>query len=114
MDQPIRKLFDPSALPPRDEMGHVEHPDLDRFMTDRDDEAFVDAEALKNAGFEYCFVHLDGSDDQAANDRYFEEGDPDFSAWTPETPEGGWLLAGMWEAEEWGPVAFYVREAVKA
>lgn len=31
MDESIRKLFDPSALPAREEVGDVEHPDLQRF-----------------------------------------------------------------------------------
>ncbi|SEO64201.1 hypothetical protein SAMN02800692_1558 [Luteibacter sp. UNC138MFCol5.1] len=110
MDLPIRKLFDPAALPARDDMGCVEHPDLDRFLTDKDGEGYLDTSALDAAGFDRQFVHLESSDDQAAIDRYFEQGDPDFSGWTPQTPEGGWLLAGMWETEDWGPVAFYVRE----
>jgi hypothetical protein len=114
MDESIRKLFDPSALPARGELGEVAHPDLQRFNVERDDELYVDTAALVAAGWEYRTVTLDSSSDPAANDRYFEEGDPDFSAWKPEAPEGGWLLAGMWEAEDCGPLAFYVREVVIA
>lgn len=66
------------------------------------------------AGWEHCFLELEYSDDQAANDRYFKKGDPDFSGWNPEPPEGAWLLASMWESEDGGPVAFYVREVVTA
>lgn len=114
MDQPIPKLFDPSALPVRDEMGHVEHPDLEAFMTDKDGEGYLDTVALTSAGFEQHFVYLEGSDDQTASDRYFEEGDPDFSAWNPRAPGEGWLLAGIWETEDWGPLALYVRGTVPA
>lgn len=113
MDESIRKLFDPSALPARGELGDVEHPDLQRFNVERDDELYVDLEALKAAGWEYTTRTLDSSGDEAANDRYFDDGDPDFSGWNPATPEGGWLLAGMWESED-GPLAFYVREVVPA
>src|SRR3954465_13984989 len=81
MDESIRKMFDPAHLPARGELGDVAHPDLQRFNVERDDELYVDTAALVAAGWEYRTVTLDSSNDPAANDRYFEEGDPDFSAW---------------------------------
>jgi hypothetical protein len=108
MDHNIRPLFAASALPPRDEVGSVEHPDLSSFSTDQDGEGYINLADLKAAGWEYHIIAMEQDGSEADQKRYFDEGDPDFSQWCPATPDG-WQLAGMWETDD-GPIAFYVRE----
>jgi len=115
MDTPIRKLFDPAVMPPRDEDGMCCHPDLltDRWNMDDNDEAY-DRAKFAEAGFEVTFVWFETDAPAEQVDRYAEIGDPDVSYWTPTPPGGeGWMLCGIWDTEDM-PVAFYVRERVPA
>jgi len=113
MDTPISPLFDPSRLPARSVDGWVEHPDLQRFYDDPDPDAegVVDIRALLVAGWEVADIGIDRDADPVAYDTYFEDGEADCSAWTPALPQGfGWLLAVIYEHEDDGPSAFYVRQ----
>lgn len=115
MDTPIRKLFDPSVMPPRDADGMCCHPDLqsDRWNMDDNEEAY-DRAKFAEAGFEITFVEFeyDATDDLLA--AWYEDGEANCSAWTPSVPQGdGWILCGIWDADD-GPLAFYVREVVTA
>jgi hypothetical protein len=114
MDQPIRKLFDPVALPARDENGMCCHPDLDdRWNMDDNEEAF-DPAKFAAAGFEFTFVEFEFDAPEPLLESWFEGGEGDCSAWTPSRPNGeGWMLAGIWDTED-GPIAFYVRPMVTA
>lgn len=115
MDTAIRKLFDPSVMPPRDEDGMCVHPDLqsDRWNMDDNEEAY-DRAKFAAAGFEIDFVWFESdATEEQAND-FVESGDCDVSLWTPTPPAGeGWLFCGIWDTEDM-PVAFYVREVVAA
>ncbi|APG04921.1 hypothetical protein BJI69_14160 [Luteibacter rhizovicinus DSM 16549] len=100
-----------------DERGFTEHPDLPQFYDkpfNTEDEGFIDSKALAQAGLECTFVEFeyDATDEQL--EAWFEDGQDDLNGWTPSVPNGdGWLLAGIWDAED-GPLAFYVREVVTA
>lgn len=112
MDTPIRKLFDPASLPARDAYGWVTHPDLTRFYDHDAADDLIYIKGLKEAGWQSESTHLeydDRAESQVVQNAYFEEGEMDVTAWNPPKPTGeGWLLAGIWEAED-GPCAFWVR-----
>lgn len=115
MDLPIRKLFDPAALPPRDEYGMCCHPDLlgDRWNKDDNEEAF-DRAKFAAAGFEVDYVEFEHDALDELRDAWYEDGCADCSSWQPSAPQGdGWVLAGIWDTDD-GPIAFYVRERVPA
>jgi hypothetical protein len=105
------KLFEASRLPPRDENGWTVHPDLDDRWNMPGNHELFNLAAFADAGLEIAMVELehDVTDDMhPAYVEYYEEGNG-FSKWQPSLPKGdGWLLAGIWDAED-SPVAFYVR-----
>lgn len=119
MDTPIQpiRLFDTARLPPRNERGFTEHPDLPQFYDkpfNTEDEGFIDTKALAREGFECITVEFEHDSTEEQAKAWFEDGDDDLSSWTPSVPRGdGWLLAGIWDAED-GPIAFYVREVTTA
>lgn len=110
MDNPIRKLFDPAALPPRDEDGTTVHPDLERFYDGTaDDEGYIDSRILRDAGWDFCVIQFEYDAPKEIADIFYADGET-WATWEPSIPHGnGWLLAGIWDAED-GPIAYYVRE----
>jgi hypothetical protein len=113
-------LFDLARMPALDDMGYAFHPDIDQFMHSEsndpanDEEAYLDAKRLSEAGFEDHFVGFDGDcRDKAIRDRYFEGGDGPIG-WEPSKPDGdGWLLVAIYDTEN-GPYAMFVRRVGRA
>ncbi|WP_036114553.1 MULTISPECIES: hypothetical protein [Luteibacter] len=111
MDTPIQPihLFEQARLPARDAKGWVEHPDLARFhaVPLRDDEGFVDAQRLKEAGLTYMWVEFESDAPDAVRDAYDANPAAGAPSWGPTPPTDRCLLAGIWECE-FGPVAYFV------
>ena len=89
----------------RDADGHLTHPDLPVCDESTRYDLFLAA-----FGLEASVVSMESDcKDQALLDRYFDDGDPDCSAWVPSTPEGeGWVLLEIYPTED-GPYALFVR-----
>ena len=50
--------------------------------------------------------------DEAIADRYFESGDPDYSYWVPDRPEGeDWFCLAIHDTDD-GPVCWWARREV--
>lgn len=61
------------------------------------------------ADMEFSFVSFDTDAPELFQKRYFEEGNPGVTEWTPTTPEGdGWFLLGIYDTED-GPYACFTR-----
>lgn len=92
----------------RDEYGSYQHPGMPDF-----DEG--DAEKCKawvaKQGLAVTMVSLEYAAEAIA-DRYFESGDPDFSYWEPDRPQGeGWFCLAIHDTED-GPVCWWARRVV--
>lgn len=107
-------LFDPATLPPRDECGYTEHPDLDeRFEHPERGEEYLNIEMFGTLGLELRIQQFEYDNvPKEVYDRYFEDGSgvPD---WQPTPPEGeGWRVAAIYDTED-GPAAIFVRDIVR-
>jgi len=96
----------------RELYGDWRHPDLPTFF-DSEDSAADEQKAndwVKSQGLESRAVDLESEDDDhPVYVAYFEDGDPDFTAWEPKAPEGdGWFLVSIYDTED-GPRAWFVR-----
>lgn len=101
------RTFDAARLPPRDENGHVQHPDMDGIGWDE----FDMGPQLRSIGWHSQIVAFESDASAEAQERYDAGNSPDCSYWTPTPPQGdGWLLAAIYDTEE-GPVALFVRNA---
>lgn len=81
------QIFAPERMPPRDECGECWHPDL-RIITGAD-EAELDPEAFRAAGFDLKTRRMrDDPDAETLNTRY-ENGDPALANWEIEAMERG-------------------------
>ncbi|GAB6406068.1 hypothetical protein [Pseudomonas sp. MHK4] len=101
------KLIQPAPVV-RDEMGSFQHPDLPDFDEGDGDKckAWVAEQRLKVA-----MVSLEYADEAVA-DRYFESGDPDYSYWEPDRPEGeDWFCLAIHDTDD-GPVCWWARREV--
>lgn len=98
----------------RDEMGNWHHPNLPTFYgTDESTEASPAwGSWLDVQGLEVSRSSLEDEDEShPVYQSYFEAENPsgDFSAWTPESPEGdGWFMLAITDTED-GPCAWFVR-----
>lgn len=112
-DAPIRALFAPDAMPARDESGYAYHPDLDRFTEGEEwEDARLNAEALRAAGFDFVCRGLDADHDEGEpeHDQYWVDGMGP-ALWQPKTPEGeGWQLVAVYDTEDFGPQAMWLRK----
>ena len=98
------KLIQPAPVV-RDDMGSFQHPDMPDF-----DEG--DGERCKawiaEQGLAVAMVSLEYAEETVAN-RYFESGDPDYSYWEPERPDGeGWFCLAIHDTDD-GPVCWWAR-----
>ncbi|MDR3381774.1 hypothetical protein [Cupriavidus basilensis] len=86
--------------------GLLMHPGLPVWDEDVRADLFLAA-----FGLESEFVGMESDcKDQALLDRYFEQGDPDCSGWTPTPPQGdGWMLLEIYDTED-GPYAMFARK----
>lgn len=87
----------------RDEMGWFQHPHMPDFDEGDGDKckAWVAEQGLK-----LMMVSLEYADEAVA-DRYFESGDPDYSYWEPDRPEGeDWFCLAIHDTED-GPVCWW-------
>lgn len=101
------RAFVADRLPPRDEYGHVEHPDMDGIGWDE----FDMGPQLRALGWHSKTVSFEDDASDEAQARYSDSNSPDCSYWTPTPPEGdGWLMAAIYDTED-GPVALFVRTA---
>ncbi|PFG71580.1 hypothetical protein DM05_1944 [Pseudomonas poae] len=101
------KLIQPTPVV-RDDMGSFQHPDMPNF-----DEG--DGEKCKawiaEQGLAVAMVSLEYAEEVVAN-RYFESGDPDYSYWEPEHPDGeGWFCLAIHDTDD-GPVCWWARREV--
>lgn len=109
MDQPIRKLFDPVAMPARDDQGFATHPDMldDRWQHPVLGDEYMNTLALAEAGFAWTFHYMSSDVDAEAMDRYGE--DCDCNPWSPpDRSADGWVIASIYDHED-GAIAVYVR-----
>lgn len=108
------QLLAAERMPARDEDGSVVHPDLELLMVDPpvgDDEQYIDADKVREAGYEAAYVTMDAqlAEEHPAYHRYFELGHGDFSGWEPEPPAGdGWRMVAAYDTDD-GPAAMFVR-----
>lgn len=103
----MRKL---SALPvKRDEMGQWCHPVYAALFGHRES---ISPDEFKvwttSQGVKSAIVELECDADEKAIKSYFEDGNPDFSGWTPSKPtEGdGWFIGSIHDTE-YGPVCIW-------
>jgi hypothetical protein len=104
-------LFNASRLPARDEMGYVQHPDFGIIFDGLgiNDEGESACEYIEKLGYEFEGVSLEDDADDEVAARYFNEGDPDISAWQPTSPTGeGWSLLAIFDSED-GACATFVK-----
>jgi len=86
----------------RDEYGYWLHPTLADIAVDT---PITDHPA---AGMEFRFVAM-GPDEGAVAHRYFEQGDPDITDWSPSAPDGeGWFVVAIYDTED-GPHCAFAR-----
>ena len=89
----------------RDELGHWTHP---AWPQDGDENAIPKA-WFANNGLEPFIVEFESDAPEAQSEAYFEQGNPDCSAWQPSTPPGeGWFVFSIHDTED-GPVCVWVR-----
>lgn len=106
-------LFDPARLPARDDMGYVEHPDLELLLSVRgeDDPVVVEARTLAARGLEAVYVSLleDASPTGVQAWGRHQDGDGSVAGWEPAPPRPGDRLAAIMDTC-YGPTAMFVRE----
>ena len=105
------KLIQPAQVQ-RDELGYWSHPDVPVFAgTDEATESSPKvSDWLKEQRLEVAWCDLeDEGETHPAYINYFENGDPDISAWEPKPPEGeDWFMLGI-DATEDGARAWFAR-----
>jgi hypothetical protein len=92
----------------RDEMGSFQHPDMPEFDEGDGDKCKA---WVAEQGLDVGMVSLEYADEAVAN-RYFESGDPDFSYWEPDRPDGdGWFCLAIHDTDN-GPICWWARREV--
>lgn len=99
-----RLLSDKIAIQPlpveRDAFGLWAHPDLPDFG----ENPAAWARWVKNQGLKITSASLEDEDiEHPVYIAYFEQGNPDFSDWTPAPPAGNWFTLLIEETDD-GPV----------
>ena len=92
--------------------GYWTHPDHPGFDEGQGEEAKAWFDAQQ---FEVCVEYLEReSADHPAYVNYWDEGDPNISAWEPPRPAGdGWFILSIHDTEDWGPVCVWVRHSAQ-
>ncbi|WP_225182586.1 hypothetical protein [Pectobacterium aroidearum] len=101
-----------TALPvERDEYSHWTHPDYAALFGDRESIPRDEFKSLMDAnGIISHVVELEYDATVEVADSYFEDGNPNISAWNPTPPEGdGWFIGSIHDTED-GPVAIWLRD----
>lgn len=89
----------------RDELGHWTHP---AWPQDGEENA-IPTTWFAEHGLELFIVDFETDAAQELSDAYFEQGNPDCSAWQPTQPPGdGWFVFSIHDTED-GPVCIWVR-----
>lgn len=89
----------------RDENGHWTHPG----WPDDGEECAIPKGWFAEHGLELFIVDFESDAPEALSEAYFEQGNPDCSAWQPSTPPGeGWFVFSIHDTED-GPVCIWVR-----
>ncbi|EPW8795990.1 hypothetical protein ACWQOS_000818 [Morganella morganii] len=92
--------------PERDPDGYWVHPGVPCLESDQEIERWCDENNLEHQVV-YCCNDIDNFHPLWFS--YFEEGDPNISAWEPKKPDGdGWFIAWIAGNED-GPVCMWVR-----
>jgi hypothetical protein len=95
----------------RDEYGYWTHPGYLALLSGSEQ---IEPEEFKawceESGIvESAVLALEDDTDTQAEERYFDQGDPDISQWNPEPPKGtGWFLGSIHDTED-GPVSIWFR-----
>ena len=100
------KLIQPAPVV-RDEMGSFQHPDMPDFDEGDSDKC---KSWVAEQGLTVTQVCLEYADEAVAN-RYFESGDPDYSYWEPDRPEGADWFCLANDTDD-GPVCWWARREV--
>ena len=101
------KLIEPAPVV-RDEMGSFQHPDMPDFDEGDGDKCKA---WVAEQGLQVAMVSLEYADEAVA-DRYFESGDPDYSYWEPDRPDGDdWFCLAIHDTDD-GPVCWWARHEV--
>ncbi len=99
------RLLAPTPIE-RDDIGHWYHPHLPDC-----DEGVSYGDLLAVFGMEVACVAMEGDAAEEVAERYFDQGGPDCSDWTPTPPKGeGWVLLAIFDTED-GPYAMFARKA---
>lgn len=95
-----------TALPvERDKYGHWTHP---AWPEDGEENSLPKAWGAEH-GLDLFIVEFENDAPEELADAYFEQGNPDCSAWQPSTPPGeGWFVFSIHDTED-GPVCVWVR-----
>lgn len=89
----------------RDQLGHWTHP---AWPQDGEENALPKAWFAEH-GLDLFIVEFENDAPEELADAYFEQGNPDCSAWQPSTPPGeGWFVFSIHDTED-GPVCVWVR-----
>ncbi|WP_392889765.1 hypothetical protein ACF6ZU_00345 [Pseudomonas migulae] len=101
------KLITPAPVV-RDAMGSFQHPDMPDFDEGDGDKCKA---WVAEQGLQMAMVSLEYADEAVA-DRYFESGDPDYSYWEPDRPDGDdWFCLAIHDTDD-GPVCWWARREV--
>jgi hypothetical protein len=97
--------------PERDNCGQWMHPELEALFGDRE---YIPSEEFKawlaSHGIETATAMLeyDCDEDDPLHKAYFEDGDPDLTAWNPEPPGAEWSMLALVDTED-GPLVTWYR-----
>ncbi|EOI5723018.1 hypothetical protein ACMUBS_000588 [Cronobacter turicensis] len=99
----------------RNEDGHWTHPEYASLFGDRE---VISAEEFnsfcKKHGIESSLVEMESDNNKTVIDSYFEDGNPNISAWEPSMPDGdGWFVGSIHDTED-GPICVWFRHVDKA
>ncbi|MCZ0926497.1 hypothetical protein L0636_01160 [Halomonas janggokensis] len=94
----------------RDEYGQWTHPDFEAFLGDREAVSIYELTAwLSEHRLEFARVELEHTDDEAAIDAYYEQDNPDLSAWKLHPPsDAPWFLLSIFDHED-GPCQLWAK-----
>lgn len=94
----------------RDEYGQWTHPDFQAFLGDREAISLAELSAwLDENRLEFARIDLAHTDDELAQEEYFEKGSPDLSHWKLHPPgDAPWFLLSIHDQED-GPCQLWVK-----
>lgn len=94
----------------RDEYGQWTHPGFEAFLGDREGVSIQELNAwLAEHRLEFASVYLSQTDDEQAQEEYFEKGSPDLSLWELHPPsDAPWFLLSIFDQED-GPCQLWAK-----